>query len=173
MLDFYRPSTEKAAPVDIAAVLDDVLSLAGKRIQHGHVAVHRTEPTQLPPVDGISNLLKQVFLNLIINAVEAMPEGGHLYIDTSWDEQRGEVSVSFTDTGQGIPVSDLANIFDPFFTSKPKGTGLGLSISHGIIERHGGRIDVKSEVEKGSTFTVSLPLHESRRTEPTQRTPAF
>lgn len=173
MLDFYRPSTEKAVPVEISAVLDDVLSLAGKRIQHGHVAVHRTETTPLPPVDGISNLLKQVFLNIIINAVEAMPEGGDLYIDTSWDEQRGEVSVSFTDTGQGIPVSELASIFDPFFTSKPKGTGLGLSISHGIIERHGGRIDVKSEVDKGSTFTVSLPSHESRRTEPTQRTPAF
>jgi two-component system NtrC family sensor kinase len=157
MLDFYRPSTENVEPVEIPAVLDDVLSLAGKRLQHGKISVHRTEKSPSPPVDGVSNLLKQVFLNIIINAVEAMPEGGDLHIDTSWDEQRGEVAVSFTDTGHGIPASELANIFDPFFTSKPKGTGLGLSISHGIIERHGGRIEVKSEVGKGSTFAVHLP----------------
>jgi two-component system NtrC family sensor kinase len=171
MLDFYRPSTEKVAPVEVRAVLDDVLSLAGKRLQHGRIAVHLTDTPPSPPVEGVSNLLKQVFLNIIINAVEAMPEGGDLHINTSWDEQRGEVSVSFADTGLGIPVSDLASIFDPFYTSKPKGTGLGLSISHGIIERHGGRIDVKSTLGKGSTFTVHLPC-QSRRSQPTQRTPA-
>jgi signal transduction histidine kinase len=157
MLDFYRPSTENVEPVEIPAVLDDVLSLVGKRLQHGRIAVHRTERPPLPPVDGVSNLLKQVFLNIIINALEAMTEGGDLYIDTSWDQQRKEVAVSFTDTGHGIPASQLASIFDPFFTSKAKGTGLGLSISHGIIERHGGRIEVKSEVGTGSTFTVHLP----------------
>jgi signal transduction histidine kinase len=86
-----------------------------------------------------------------------MPAGGDLFIDAAWDEQRNEVSMSFTDTGEGIPLPELSNIFDPFYTSKPKGTGLGLSVSHGIIERHGGRIDVKSEVGQGSTFTVSLP----------------
>jgi two-component system NtrC family sensor kinase len=157
MLDFYRPSTEGKGPVDLQVVLDDVLTLAGKRIQHGNVMVHREATDPLPQVLGLSNQLKQVFLNIIINAVEAMPDGGDLHIDAGWDEQRGEVSVSFTDAGAGIPLSELANIFDPFYTSKAKGTGLGLSISHGIIERHGGRIEVKSEVGKGSTFTVHLP----------------
>ena len=157
MLDFYRPSSEGKGPVDLHVVLDDVLTLAGKRIQHGNVMVHRDATDPLPPVLGLTNQLKQVFLNIIINAVEAMPEGGDLRIDTGWDEQRGEVSVSFADAGAGIPLSELADIFDPFYTSKPKGTGLGLSISHGIIERHGGRIEVKSEVGKGSTFAVHLP----------------
>lgn len=157
MLDFYRPTTESEEPVDIQAVLDDVLSLSGKRLQHGSVLVHRDAAAPLPPVRGLSNQLKQVFLNIVINAVEAMPNGGELYVDTLWDEQRGEVSVSFTDTGEGIPLAELANIFDPFYTSKPKGTGLGLAVTHGIIERHGGRIDVESEIGKGSTFTVHLP----------------
>ncbi len=157
MLDFYRPSKESPGPVDIEASLDDVLSLAGKRIQHAGVQVHRHTKSRLPPVTGVSNLLKQVFLNITINAVEAMPGGGELHIDTAWDDRRAEASVSFTDTGEGIPVSELAKIFDPFHTTKARGTGLGLSISHGIIERHGGRIDVRSEVGKGSTFTVRLP----------------
>jgi two-component system NtrC family sensor kinase len=162
MLDFYRPSTESQETVDIQEALDDVLTLVGKRIQHGNVVVHRDATGPLPPALGVANQLKQVFLNIIINAVEAMPTGGDLYVGTAWDEQLGELSISFTDTGEGIPLSDLGNIFDPFYTSKPKGTGLGLSVSHGIIERHGGRIEVKSEVGTGSTFTVHLPS-QSRR----------
>lgn len=157
MLDFYRPSKESVAPINIRAILEDVLSLAGKRLQHAKVVVHKDGILPLPPVEGTSNLLKQVFLNVIINAIEAMPEGGDLHIDTAWDDKRGEVSIGFTDTGGGIPISELANIFDPLYTTKAKGTGLGLSISHGIVERHGGRIDVKSELGKGSTFTIRLP----------------
>ncbi len=157
MLNFYRPSKESAALIDIRAILEDVLSLAGKRLQHAKVVVHKDASSPLPPVKGLSNLLKQVFLNIIINAVEAMPEGGDLYIDAGWDDKREELSINFTDTGDGIPIAELANIFDPFYTTKARGTGLGLSISHGIIERHGGRIDVKSDLGKGSTFTVRLP----------------
>jgi signal transduction histidine kinase len=157
MLDFYRPSKEGAGPVQINDVLDDVLSLAAKRLQQARIAVHRDTATPLPPVHGVNNLLKQVFLNIIINASDAMPDGGDLYVDTDWDETRGQVVVSFTDTGEGIPVSELAKIFDPFYTTKAKGTGLGLSVSHRIVESHGGRIDVKSEVQEGSTFTVRLP----------------
>jgi signal transduction histidine kinase len=157
MLDFYRPSKESPGPVDIEAILEDVLSLAGKRIQHAGVEVHRHATSTLPSVSGVSNLLKQVFLNITLNALEAMPDGGELHIDTAWDDRHGEVSVSFTDTGEGIPASELPRIFDPFHTTKAKGTGLGLSISHGIIERHGGRIDVRSGVGEGSTFTVRLP----------------
>ena len=163
MLDFYRPSTESKGPVDIQVVLDDVLALVGKRIQHGSVMVHRQGADPMPPVLGEANQLKQVFLNIIINAVEVMPSGGDLFIDAAWDEQRNEVSVSFTDTGDGIPASEISDIFDPFYTTKPKGTGLGLSISHGIVERHGGRIDVRSEVGQGSTFTVTLPCQTGKQ----------
>jgi len=171
MLDFYRPSAESKGPLDIQVVLDDVLSLVGKRIQHGSVMVHRNAIDPMPPVLGEASQLKQVFLNIIINAVEAMPAGGDLFIDAAWDEQRNEVSMSFTDTGEGIPLPELSNIFDPFYTSKPNGTGLGLSVSHGIIERHGGRIDVKSEVGQGSTFTVSLPC-QARNEQPNAATRA-
>lgn len=157
MLDFYRPSAETIAPLNINAILDDVLSLAGKRLQHANIVAHKDLATPLPPVQGMSNLLKQVFLNIIINAIEAMPAGGNLYVNTAWDDKRREASISFTDTGEGIPVAELANIFDPFYTTKAKGTGLGLSVSHGIVERHGGRIGVKSELGKGATFTVRLP----------------
>ena len=172
MLDFYRPSAESPEDIDVQEALDDVFSLIGKRIQHSGVMVHREAVAPLPSVPGLANQLKQVFLNIIINALEAMPDGGHLYVDTGWDEQRREVSISFTDTGDGIPVSDLANIFDPFYTSKPKGTGLGLAVSHGIIERHGGRIDVESEVGDGSTFTVHLPCGTRARQQPHSATPA-
>ncbi len=157
ILDFYRPSRESPAPVDIRLILDDVLSLAAKRLEHAKILVHKNATSPLPPVKGMRNLLKQVLLNIIINAIEAMPAGGDLYIDTAWDAKRGEVSISFTDTGEGIPITELANIFDPFYTTKAKGTGLGLSISHGIIERHGGKIDVRSELGKGSTFSIRLP----------------
>jgi two-component system NtrC family sensor kinase len=162
MLNFYRPSTESRESVDLQEALDDVLTLVGKRIQHGNVVVHRDATGRLPPALGVANQLKQVFLNIIINAVEAMPTGGDLYVATGWDEQHGELSVSFTDTGEGIPISDLDSVFDPFYTTKSKGTGLGLSISHGIIERHGGRIEVESQVGSGSTFTVSLPSRSRR-----------
>jgi two-component system NtrC family sensor kinase len=101
--------------------------------------------------------LQQVFLNIILNAVQAMSKGGRLKISTK--EEPGFIRIMFSDTGVGIPEENLDKIFDPFFTTKGvgEGTGLGLSICFGIIERHGGRIEVKSEVGEGSVFTVWLP----------------
>jgi two-component system NtrC family sensor kinase len=172
MLDFYRPSAESLEDVDVQEALDDVFSLVGKRVQHSRVMVHRDAPAPLPSVQGLPNQLKQVFLNIVINALEAMPDGGDLYVATGWDQQRREVTIGFTDTGDGIPTSDLASIFDPFYTSKPKGTGLGLAVSHGIIERHGGRIDVETELGEGSTFTVHLPCGPHSKQPADSATPA-
>ena len=102
--------------------------------------------------------LKQVFLNLVTNALDAMPHGGTLAVTTARDGDF--VRIDFQDTGSGIPEANLSRIFDPFFTTKPavKETGLGLSVSLGIIHSHGGTIDVRSEVGNGSTFSVRLPI---------------
>ena len=114
----------------------------------------------LPPIDGNSNKLQQVFTNLILNAVQAMPEGGTLTIDSRMSEDLKAVKISFTDTGVGIPEENLDKIFEPFFTSKKvgEGTGLGLSVSYGLIKNHGGEIKVKSKENQGTTFTVILPI---------------
>jgi signal transduction histidine kinase len=101
-----------------------------------------------------------VFLNIVLNALDAMPGGGTLSISCGTTRDRESVSVDFSDTGVGIPEQRISDVFDPFFTTKPdaKGTGLGLSVSLGIIRQHGGDIAVKSEVGKGTTFSVVLPI---------------
>jgi DNA-binding response OmpR family regulator len=137
----------------------NVLTLSSKRLQHGKITVTKKLASDLPPVNAVMDQLKQVFLNLVINAVEAMPQGGELRIETKLSEDGDGFSVAFTDTGVGLSEKEQENIFEPFFTTKATGTGLGLSVSYGIIERHGGRIKVQSELGKGATFTVHLPLN--------------
>jgi two-component system NtrC family sensor kinase len=111
----------------------------------------------LPPVRGVENQLVQVFLNLILNAMEAMPDGGSLWVATAHHAEREQVVVAFRDSGPGIPPEIREHLFEPFHTSKSSGTGLGLAISYGIIERHSGVIDVESPPEGGTTFIVRIP----------------
>jgi len=157
MLNFYRPSAEQRERTDINALLEEILALAGKQLQHSRVTVRRQLAPRLPPVETVAGQIKQVFLNIILNALDAMPGGGELTVATGWDRDQQVVWIAFTDNGVGIPAEDLPHIFEPFFTRKLKGTGLGLTISYGIVERHGGRITVESQAGKGSTFTVFLP----------------
>jgi signal transduction histidine kinase/DNA-binding response OmpR family regulator len=159
MLEFYRPSREGMAPTDVHAIIENVLALSSKRLQRGKITVTRKLASDLPNINAVSDQLKQVFLNLVINAVEAMPQGGELCIETKLSEDGDRLSLAFTDTGVGLSEKEQENIFEPFFTTKATGTGLGLSVSYGIIERHGGRIEVQSELDKGATFTVYLPLN--------------
>jgi two-component system NtrC family sensor kinase len=114
----------------------------------------------LPLINGHPSQLQQVFTNLILNAIQAMPKGGALTISSRMREDLKAVEISFTDTGVGIPEENLSKIFEPFFTSKKvgEGTGLGLSVSYGLIKNHGGEIKVKSEKNQGTTFTVTLPI---------------
>ena len=114
----------------------------------------------LPPVHCDRQQITQVFLNIVLNALDAMPQGGDLTIALRNAKDRDFVITEFTDTGEGMSEQVLRNIFDPFFTTKPqtKGTGLGLSVSLGILKQHGGDIGVKSEVHKGTTFTIRLPV---------------
>jgi two-component system NtrC family sensor kinase len=155
-LDFYRPSKGRVTRTQVNDLVESVLALAGKKLQHGHVQVHRRLATNLPPLLAVADQLTQVLLNLVINAAEAMPQGGELTITTARVDNW--IDVSFSDTGPGISAEEASKIFEPFYTTKATGTGLGLAISYGIIERHGGRITVTSEPGHGATFTVQLPV---------------
>ena len=102
--------------------------------------------------------IQQALINLIINATESTGEGGRIVVATTYDESTLEVLISISDNGPGIAQENLDRIFDPFFTTKESGTGLGLAITHGIIEQHGGGIEVESQVSQGTCFTIKLPL---------------
>jgi two-component system NtrC family sensor kinase len=157
MLNYYRPAVEQREIADVGEILEDTLALASKKLQHSKVTTSRHLAQRLPLVEVVPDQIKQVFLNILLNALDAMPDGGKLTVRTGWDAHRLEVWISFSDTGQGIPVDEIPRVFEPFYTTKLKGTGLGLAISYSIVERHGGHIGVESEVGAGSTFTVFLP----------------
>jgi two-component system NtrC family sensor kinase len=159
MLDFYRPSRGGAVPTDINGLVGNVLALAHKRLQHGGVSVHTGLTSDLPSVPVVPDQITQVFLNIIINAIDAMPSGGDLWLETSSSEDGEWVQISFHDTGPGMSLEQIDHLFEPFYTTKADGTGLGLAISYGIVERQGGVIEVASQPGQGATFTVKLPVH--------------
>jgi NO-binding membrane sensor protein with MHYT domain/nitrogen-specific signal transduction histidine kinase len=154
--DFSRPSGDEWAMADLHAGLESTLNVVHNEIKYKATVVR--EYGELPPIECNAAQLNQVFMNLLVNAAQAMREQGTITIRTSC--QGDSACIAVTDTGAGIPEEILGRIFDPFFTTKPQGqgTGLGLSISHGIVEHHRGRIDVQSQPGQGSTFTVVLPL---------------
>lgn len=160
LLDLYRTSIvrEELSPVDLGAVLRDVLALVSNDLRECDIEAHLQLASDLPRVDGIADKLKQVFLNLVLNARDAMPKGGRLDIRGHCDG--ATIAVSVTDTGTGIPREHLPKIFDAFFTTKGKvsGVGLGLSVVYGIVSLHGGSITVESEPGAGTTFTITLPV---------------
>jgi two-component system NtrC family sensor kinase len=155
-LEFYRPSQGRAAATDVNRLIDNVLALTSKRLEHGRVHVRTQLPANLPALSVVPDQLTQVCLNLIINAVEAMPQGGTLTIVSA---QRGDwLAIEIHDTGAGLAPDEATRIFEPFYTTKADGTGLGLAVSYGIIQQHGGRIEVHSTPGQGTTFTVLLPV---------------
>lgn len=156
MLDFYRPSSAMQ-PLDVNRPVEDALAIAGKRLQQSRVEVVSRLGANLPAVRGAPNQLTQVFLNVIINAVEAMPDGGTLWVGSAYHAERRQIVVAFRDSGPGIAPEMREHMFEPFHTSKSTGTGLGLAISYGIVERHGGVIEVESPPGAGTTFIVRLP----------------
>jgi len=159
LLDFARQSEPLLRPVTISRAIDKAMSLVGHQAKMKMIEVVRDETPSPSLVVADFNQLVQVFINLIVNAIQAMSEGSKLTISTSDDGDW--VRVSVRDTGCGIPPENMDKLFTPFFTTRGevKGVGLGLAVSYGIVERHGGRIDVRSEVGKGSTFTVVLPAY--------------
>jgi two-component system NtrC family sensor kinase len=162
LLDFARQTEPMLRLVDINQALEQALSLVGHQAQLHNIEVIR-ELGSLPKVMGDFDQLQQVFTNLTLNAIQAMPEGGKLTLRTSVAD--GKIKVDVQDTGYGIPKENLAKLGTPFFTTKEKGkgVGLGLAVVHGIIERHKGRVKVQSEVGKGTTFTVYLGVYSDEK----------
>ncbi len=158
LLNFSRTGAAELAEVDMNSVIDETLSLVAHPFKAARVNVIKSLGEPLPPVLGSPNRLQQVFLNLFINARDAMPQGGMMEVRT-W-AHNGSVEVEVTDTGVGIPRELLGRIFDPFFTTKStgRGTGLGLSVSYGIIKEHAGTIDVRSTPGKGTAFRLEFPV---------------
>jgi len=159
MLSFSKPDQEERHPVDINPVIDEILLLHEKQLKENDINIAATYAKELGLIKASKNQLRQVFLNMVANARDAMPNGGTLSVATSGDNDN--VFVEITDTGTGIREEHLDKIFDSFFTTKGevKGVGLGLSVCYGFIEDHGGDIEVKSQVGEGTTFTISLPVH--------------
>jgi len=161
LLDFARPSRPVFASLEMNDIVQEVLTLARKQLEQACIQVEtRLEARQR--CKGSADQLKQVLLNLVINAMEAMPNGGVLSISTADVLDNGQpcVQLIVADTGVGIPQSRLRQIFDPFFSTKPNGTGLGLAISHSIVTAHGGQIQVESQPNQTS-FTICLPASEN------------
>jgi two-component system, NtrC family, sensor kinase len=164
LLNLARPAQVDSGPCDVNAVINDVLSLLEHQFRTGSIQVRKELAASAPIVQGIEHKLQQVFLNLFLNARDAMPKGGWLTIVTSEDHDGAVVEIG--DTGSGIPPEQLSRIYDPFFTTKEigKGTGLGLSITYGIVREHGGTITCDSQVGQGTRFSIRLPLAEAART---------
>ena len=160
MLDFYRTSlvSDEMKPVSLNTIVQGVLAASKEQLAKAKIDVRTQFEGALPEVNGSADKLKQVFLNIVLNARDAMPEGGTLTVSTS--VENGYVRTRFHDTGVGISEENLNKIFDAFFTTKGKvsGVGLGLSVSYGIVSQHRGNISVASKVGEGSVFIVSLPL---------------
>ena len=157
LLDFARERPTMMEPLDLNDVVRRTVRLIANQKKFEHIAIEEALQNDLPEVCGDMNQLQQVLLNLALNACVAMPNGGHLTIATKAGD--GRVLMSVTDTGCGIKEELLEKIFEPFFTTQPvgKGTGLGLSVTFGIVEQHGGTLEVHSQEGQGSTFTISLP----------------
>ena len=157
LLNFSRTGGAELTEVDLNSVLEETLTLVQHPFKTAQVTVIRSFNEQLPSVLGSTTRLQQVFLNLLMNARDAMPGGGMLEVRTM--AHNGSVEVELTDNGAGISPEHLHKIFDPFFTTKPtgRGTGLGLSVTYGIIKEHAGKVDVKSTPGKGTSFRLEFP----------------
>lgn len=161
LLDFHRPQPVKLVPLSVTQVLDDVLRLMDRKLENANIELTRDYHGECPLVKASPENLKQVFLNLIINGVDAMqPDGGTLSISCFADN--GEIVLDIADTGPGIDPAHISRIFEPFFTTKEpgKGTGLGLSVCYGIIKRHGGSITYRN-TDTGGLFEIRLPQGET------------
>ncbi|MGH7658248.1 MAG: two-component system sensor histidine kinase NtrB, partial [Gemmatimonadales bacterium] len=158
LLDFSRPQSRNKAPVDLNSLVEDALFLVQHHRGFRRLQVIRELDAGLPEVEGNGGQLLQVLLAIVLNAVDAMPDGGTLSVRTRGFGTRTVTEIR--DTGQGIARADLSKIFEPFFTTKDpgKGTGLGLAICYGVVREHGGRIDVESDPGSGSLFRISLPV---------------
>ena len=152
----YQPSEEPLTPVHLRSLIVDLLTLFGRQLQDTGVTVDLEVSESLPPVIGAINGLRQVCLNVLLNALESMPDGGTLRIVGEMVDKT--ICLTFIDSGIGIAPKDVPRVFDPFYTTKRHGTGLGLTVSYRIVQEHGGQFDIKSQPGAGTTVRVILPI---------------
>jgi two-component system sensor histidine kinase AtoS len=168
LLNFARPPLPQFVNTDVNTVLDSVASLVLQNQSRtpgaaGSIALVRDLDSHLPEILADPMQLRQVFMDLILNAVDAMKDGGSLGIKTRFDAATLSVRVELSDTGRGIDPAVIGKLFQPFFTTKSKGTGLGLAISKRLVEDHGGKISIEQNSAGGATFIITLPAIPSER----------
>jgi signal transduction histidine kinase len=156
MLDFYRPNAVAPQDVNVAELLAHVLGLMSKQLDEREIRVAKTIPENLPTVQAVNSQVQQVFINLILNAHDAMPSGGELSINAR--ALRDGVEILFEDSGPGVPPNQRRSIFEPFVSAKEGGTGLGLTVSYNIVSAHGGALELVEARGRGACFRVFLPF---------------
>ncbi len=159
LLDYARPRPRESVPTDVNRLIEQVISAARVQLANNHIGLEFQPAPELPLLVVDPDEMQKVILNLLLNAIQAVHDHGHILVRTGYDPQERAIRISVTDTGEGIPPENLDKIFRPFFTTKKRGTGLGLATCQRIVTGYGGTITVQSEVGKGSTFTVTLPVH--------------
>lgn len=158
MLNFARTPEKDKSLTDVNSIIRDILALVKYQTEYRKIVISEDLADNLPGIMAVPGQLRQVFMNIIVNALQSMSSRGELNVSTSAEGDGGNIVIRISDTGCGIPENEINKIFNPFYTSKESGTGLGLSISYGMIKGHGGEIEVQSEQGKGTTFTISLPV---------------
>lgn len=160
LLAFSRRSQLEFAPVDIRDLVERSVRLSQHKLDLSNIQLEVVIHPDLPPVLGERNQLQQCLINLIFNAIDAMPDGGHLYLKAGLTPDQRELTISVRDTGVGIAPEDMKHIFEPFYTTKAEGYGVGLGLStvYGIVEHHGGRVEMSSRPGEGATCTLRLPI---------------
>jgi two-component system NtrC family sensor kinase len=160
LLKFARSAQTRKSQVDVNMCLEEVIALLGHQLELDKISLETRLESNLTKVTADSEKLKQVFMNLLMNARQAISGKGRISVHTESDLGRGIIRIIFSDDGCGIPAEHIDKIFDPFFSTKPagEGTGLGLSVSYGIVQDHNGRIEVVSLPGRGSSFVIELPI---------------
>ena len=161
LLTFSRRSSPSFGRVQVDDLLNRCIILSRHKLELQNIRLVSEIEPDIPPVAGDFNQLQQCVINLIFNAIDAMPDGGTLRLTSALDSTQDHVTISVSDTGPGIPEKNLAHVFEPFFTTKGEGYGLGLGLStvYGIMERHGGAVEVESQPGKGATFKLLVPVY--------------
>ena len=160
LLDFARPRPPEFQSVNVGGVVDSVVTLVGHTAEQNGIEIRKSLPASPSVIECDTEQLKQVILNLAINAIQAMPNGGEIAISAA--EKDTGIVIAVSDQGSGIPAESIGKIFDPFFTTKESGTGLGLSVAHQIVTQHGGVITAEKNADRGMTFSITIPFRNRR-----------
>jgi two-component system sensor histidine kinase HydH len=162
LLEFAKPVSVKSKPISLQTLLNDSIKLIKDRAAEKNISIQTQNNTRVDEARIDPDRINQVLLNLYLNAIDSMENGGELKVEISTDRQHREVVIQVSDTGRGIGRENLSKIFEPYFTTKSTGTGLGLAIAHNIIEAMGGKITVESDKEVGTTFSIIIPFSKSQ-----------